>query len=144
MYLVFGERIRALTSLATNNMDETQRQLNELKKQLEEMKRSSTFPYEIQKALEERLKTVYYATATLDFGSTLPQTSTDKTISLPQAVLGDLVVLGVPNAAANTAGAFSAWVSADGTVTVRFINHTAGALDPASGDFKVAVIKTQI
>ena len=124
-------------------MDELQRQLDDLKRQIEEMKSSSTFPYEIQKALEERLRTVFYATATLNFGNTLAQTVTDLTVNLPQAVIGDLIILGVPNASVS-GGAWFAWVSSDGVVTVRFANPTTGALNPDSGDFKVAVIKTQI
>lgn len=124
-------------------MDELQKQITELRQEIENLKRSSTFPYEVQKAIEERTRKVFYATATLNFGDTLAQTVTDLTVNLPQAVKGDLVVLGLPDGSVG-GGIWFAWVSSDGVVTVRFANHTAGAINPASGDFKVAVIKTQI
>lgn len=78
-------------------------------------------------------------TATLNFGSTLTLASTDLTISVTGAVLGDLVILGVPNASTLSNGVFTAWVSASNTVKVRFTNTSAGSLDPASGLFRVSV-----
>src|SRR3990167_10607198 len=115
-------------------MDELQKQITELRQEIENLKRSSTFPYEVQKAIEERTRKVFYATATLNFGDTLAQTVTDLTVNLPQAVKGDLIILGVPNASVS-GGAWFAWVSSDGVVTVRFANPTTGALNPDSGDF---------
>lgn len=81
------------------------------------------------------------ATAALDFGSTAAQSSTDLTITLTGAAIGDIVLLGAANASVLADSNFSAWVSATNTITVRFNNYSAGALDPASGTFKVTVIK---
>ena len=77
--------------------------------------------------------------ATLDFPSTAAQSESDLTISVPGAVLGDVVVLGVPNAATTASSVYSAWVSATDVVTVRFSNYGAVARDPASGTFTVVV-----
>lgn len=78
------------------------------------------------------------ASATLDFPSTSAGTSSDLTISLPGAALGDIIGIGVPNGSTLSNGCFTAWVSASGTVTVRFTNNdTLSALDPASGTFNV-------
>src|ERR1044072_854003 len=85
--------------------------------------------------------TILNATSTLDFGSTATGTSTDLTITVTGAAVGDLVYLGVPNGSVPTAGSFMAWVSATNTVTVRFTNPNALAMDPSSGSFKVRVIK---
>lgn len=80
-------------------------------------------------------------TATLDFGSTAAGAATDLTITVTGAVDGDPVSLGVPNASTLSDGAFSAWVSATNTVTVRFANNNlVTALDPASGTFRASII----
>jgi len=79
--------------------------------------------------------------ATLDFASTNAQNSRDLTIALTGAADGDVVSLGVPNAAVNANTSYSAWVSSAGTVTVRFNNYSSAAVDPASGSFKVFVTK---
>jgi hypothetical protein len=79
--------------------------------------------------------------ATLDFLSTNAQNSRDMTIAVTGAADGDVVSLGVPNAAVNANTSYSAWVSAAGTVTVRFNNYSSGTVDPASALFKVFVTK---
>jgi hypothetical protein len=82
------------------------------------------------------------ATSVLNFGSTAAGTSTDLTITVNGAVDGDAVSLGVPNASTTSNGSFSAWVSAANTITVRFSNNDlTNALDPASGTFRVSVIR---
>jgi hypothetical protein len=80
-------------------------------------------------------------TATLDFGSTSAQSSADLTITVTGAADGDMVSLGVTNAATLTNSSYTAWVSAADTVTVRFNNYSSGSQDPASATFKVQVFK---
>ena len=83
-----------------------------------------------------------YGSATLDFASTAAQTSTDLTIvNVTGAADGDIVSVGMPNASTNANSCFTAWVSAANTVTVRFNNYSAAAIDPASGTFKIRVLK---
>lgn len=84
---------------------------------------------------------VLSATATLDFGSVAAQSFVDLTITVAGAAAGDCVSLGVPTAAVTAGIAYTAWVSATNTVTVRAHNYTAGALDPASGSFKAAILR---
>jgi hypothetical protein len=79
--------------------------------------------------------------ATLDFPSTLTLLSADLTITVTGAADGDVVSLGIPNAAVNANTSYSAWVSASNTVTVRFNNYSNGTVNPASGSFKVFVTK---
>lgn len=79
--------------------------------------------------------------AALDFGNTAAQNSADLTITVTGAADGEEVILGVPNAAVNANSNYTAWVSAANTVTVRFNNYSAIAIDPASATFKVSVIK---
>lgn len=79
------------------------------------------------------------ATATLNFSSTAAQTSADLTITATGAAVGDVVQVSPGATDANSS--YSAWVSATNTVTVRFNNYSAGAIDPASGTFNVIVIK---
>lgn len=78
---------------------------------------------------------------TLDFPSTATQTSSDLTVTVTGAADGDVVSIGVPNVSVNANTSYSAWVSSANTVTIRFNNYSTGAVDPASGTFKVRVIK---
>ena len=79
--------------------------------------------------------------ATLNFPSTTTLLSADLTITVTGAADGDVVSLGVPNAAVNANTCYTAWVSAANTVTVRFNNYSSGTVDPASELFKVFVTK---
>jgi len=85
------------------------------------------------------IASVLRASATLDFPSTGAGAVADLTITVTGAVDGDQVVLGVPNASITSTATFTAWVSAADTVTVRF--SPKATEDPASGTFKVSVIK---
>jgi len=81
------------------------------------------------------------ATAVLNFPNTLTLTSSDLTIALLGAAVGDVVGLGVDIASVNANSCFTAFVSAANTVTVRFNNYSAAPIDPASGTFRVSVTK---
>lgn len=81
------------------------------------------------------------ATATLDFPSTAAQSSSELTVTVTGAVAGDVASIGVGASAAAAGGSYFAWVSAADTVTVRFCNHTASAIDPPSDTFKITVLK---
>lgn len=77
--------------------------------------------------------------ANLNFPSTAAQTESDTTVSVPGAVVGDVVNLGVPDASVVGGSFFSAWVSATDTVTVRFNNYSSTSKDPALGTFTINV-----
>ena len=80
--------------------------------------------------------------AALDFPSVGTASFSDLTVSLTGAVAGDAVVLGVPTAAVLNNLVYFAWVSAPDTVTVRCVNNDGvSARDPASGTFKVTIIR---
>ncbi|MGI9161067.1 MAG: hypothetical protein ACR2K1_15075, partial [Saprospiraceae bacterium] len=79
--------------------------------------------------------------ATLDFPTTNAQSSSDLTITVTGASDGDVVSLGVPNAAVTANSCYTAWVSASNTVTIRFNNYSTGAANPASATFKVFITK---
>ena len=82
------------------------------------------------------------ASATLDFANTTAGTATDLTISVSGAVDGDPVMVGIPNGSTVGNGHFVAWVSAPNVATVRFLNNNlVTALNPASGVFKIIVLK---
>jgi hypothetical protein len=89
----------------------------------------------------ETVGNIKTGSATLDFGNTSAQNSSDLTITVTGASDGDVVSLGVPNASVNANTCFTAWVSATDTVTVRFNNYSSAAVDPASGTFKIKVFK---
>ena len=81
------------------------------------------------------------STATLDFASTAANTSSTLTIAVTGATDGDVVSVGVPNASNSANSDFTAYVSAADTVTVKFVNSSTAAIDPASGTFQVAVLR---
>lgn len=83
---------------------------------------------------------VISATATLDFPSTAAQSSSDLTMTVTGAAVGDAVFLGLP-AAPDANSCFTAWVSASNTVKIRFNNYSAGAIDPASAAYRAVVFK---
>lgn len=85
---------------------------------------------------------VLIATSTLDFANTAAGTATDLTVTVTGAVDGDPVMIGIPNGSTAANGHFVGWVSSSGVVTVRFLNNNLlTALNPASGSFKVMVMK---
>ena len=80
--------------------------------------------------------------ATLDFIDTAPGECSNLTITVTGATDGDEVALGIPTASMPANGSFFAYVSGADTVTVRYCNNQlVGNLNPASGTFKVKVIK---
>src|SRR5688500_798931 len=79
--------------------------------------------------------TVGKVTATLDFPNTAAQTSSDLTVTVTGAKVEDSVTVVVPLVSMLASSCYNAWVSAPDTVTVRFNNYSAGAQNPASGDF---------
>lgn len=81
------------------------------------------------------------ATATLDFASTAANVSTDLTVTVTGAADGDIALVSPPDGSTLAGGVFTAWVSAANTVTVRYTNETVGALNPASGTFRVIVFR---
>lgn len=79
---------------------------------------------------------------TLDFPNTGHGTSSDLTITVVGAAIGDVVSLGIPNAAMAANISYTAWVSATDTVTVRLDHYaSSGSVDPVSAIFKVKVFK---
>lgn len=86
------------------------------------------------------MRDVRRASASLDFPSVAAGGSQDLTISVPGAAVGDDVIVHTTAAPANILR-FVAWVSAADTVTVRAINHTAGAIDQAATTYRVTVLK---
>lgn len=84
-----------------------------------------------------------YLTATksaFDFGSISAHTTSTTTVSLTGAATTDFVLLRLSNAP-DDGIIYDAYVSAADTVTIRAVNTTAGAIDPASRDYVVLVIR---
>lgn len=86
-----------------------------------------------------RMGTAIKVSATLDFPSTAAQSENGLTVSVPGAVVGDVVHLGIPAAATTAGSCYTAWISATDTATIRFSNYGAVTRDPPSGVFTIAV-----
>lgn len=85
------------------------------------------------------IPTILNANSTLDFPSTSASSSSNLPISVPGAVLGDLVTIGSP--VPPDGCTFTAFVSASDVVTVRLTNSSGVPVDPDSAVFKVRVFK---
>lgn len=82
------------------------------------------------------------ASATLDFPSTGAHSSSDLTVTITGAAVGDVVTVAPGIAAILTNSNYTAWVSASNTVTIRF-NHygSGGGTNPLSAQFNIIVTK---
>lgn len=80
------------------------------------------------------------ATAVLDFPNITAASQAELTVSVPGATVGQCVVLGPP-AALEAGLAATGYVSAADTVKIRLSNYTAGAINPASATWAVAVLR---
>lgn len=83
--------------------------------------------------------TIKSVTATLDFPSIAAGTGAELTVAVTGAVAGDLVTV-APPAALEAGLSATGYVSAADTVTIRLVNATVGAVDPASADWTVGVL----
>jgi hypothetical protein len=69
----------------------------------------------------------------VDLGSQAPATSTENTVTVPGVLAGDDIIGVIPPSGLNAGLAVShARVTAADTVSLRLVNATAGAIDPAS------------
>ncbi|MGG9970952.1 hypothetical protein ACQ33O_04080 [Ferruginibacter sp. SUN002] len=93
----------------------------------------ASYAYTLDKSLS--------GSAALDFPNTGSGSVADLNITVTGAAVGDPVILGVPDASVSGTAMFMAWVSAANTVTVRFSPKNILGENPASGTFKVRVIK---
>ena len=80
-------------------------------------------------------------TVTLDFPSTPAATSSDLTVTVTGAAIGDIVSMGTDNMVIPLNSQYTAWVSAVNTVTIRFNNYSTTSQNPPNGVFKVKILK---
>jgi hypothetical protein len=89
---------------------------------------------------ETRKRAIKSDPATLDFASIAAGADDELTVTVPDAAIGDPVIV-APPATLEAGLAVTAFVSAADTVTIRLVNATASPIDPASGAWTVAIIK---
>ena len=85
------------------------------------------------------LAAVAMGTATLDFPSIAAGASAELTITVTGAAVGHAVSIGPPSTL-NAGLQVTGFVSATNTVTVRLLNSTGSAVDPASATWKAVVV----
>lgn len=78
----------------------------------------------------------YSGSATIDFAATTNTTLDSSGVTVTNAAVGDVCLVGVPTAAAVTGASFTCYVSATSTVKVR-LTAVGTSIDPASGTFNV-------
>ena len=87
-----------------------------------------------------RIVDVLHATATIDFGSISANLAADSDVTINGARANDICVVAPPGAP-DAEITFTAFVESANTVTVRAANNSAGAVNPASGTYRVMVYK---
>lgn len=86
------------------------------------------------------VKGVLCVDATIDFGSTAAHSTSTSNVTVAGARTNDVVDIGLP-ATVDAGMQFDGHVSADDTVTVRAVNTTGGAIDPASATYRIMVTR---
>lgn len=81
----------------------------------------------------------FYATITHDFGNINAQTQATTTVTVEGATVGDAVLVR-PTTAVNGI-ILDGSVTAANTVTIRAVNYSSGAIDPASQIYTVIVFQ---
>lgn len=78
----------------------------------------------------------------INFANTAAGSFDIQTSTVTGAIIGDPISLGIPNALMTDGRYdFQAWVSAADTVSIRFLNLSAAAINLAAATFKISVIK---
>lgn len=90
---------------------------------------------------ETRKRAIKSDPATLDFASIAADAEAELTVTVPDAQVGDPVMVAPPAALEANLIVAAAFVSAADTVTIRLYNPTVGAIDPAAADWTVAIVK---
>lgn len=81
--------------------------------------------------------------ATVDVASVSAATTSDQSFTIPGVLLGDIVVV-IPASTLNTGLSVShAIATGTDTVSIRFMNATAGALNPASATYTLLVFRPE-
>ena len=81
--------------------------------------------------------------ATIDVASVSAATTSDQSFTIPGVLLGDIVAV-IPASTLNTGLSVShAIVTGTDTVSIRFMNATAGALNPASATYTFLVFRPE-
>lgn len=84
---------------------------------------------------------VLTVTSTINFAAISANTTSDSSaITVTGAAVNDVVMVGPP-AAIESGLVITGYVSAANSVKVRAANVTGSSIDPASGSFKVVVVK---
>lgn len=123
---------------------EEKKQLNELVEFKNQMMSSALIPLGVDQAFRKRFSVPIIVKRVIDFGNTGVQSGEVQTFDIPQAEVGDLVVVTPPSAAivGNLGGIFVGYVSSTGVVSVKFFNpDTTSSLNPGSGTYTIAIFK---
>ena len=80
---------------------------------------------------------------TFDPGATAAATTGEHTVTVPGVRLGDYVCVTAPTGLNAGLGIVNASVTAADTVSGRFVNATAGSLNPTSATYQVLIIRPE-
>lgn len=123
-------------------------QIKQLEERITELERSQanlgdygSIPSNTIEAVRRFLPRVLFGSATLNFPNTLATNSSILTITVYGAKRGDIVALGNTEDSIDTGLFFIGYVTAQDTVTIRFMNLTSNPNNPGAQTVNVAVIQ---
>ena len=123
-----------------NDYETLKRELEELKSWKRSLERSSSIPLAIDQAFRERFSSkIVKIKATLNFGEVAAQSSADLTVSVGGVKINDPVVVS-GNDAISSGIILTGRVATANIVTVTCNNFSAGAINPASTEFNIAIL----
>jgi len=125
---------------------EEKQQLKDLVEFKNQMTNSTLIPLGVDQSFRKRFSVPIIVKRVIDFGNVGVQSGEVQTFDIPQAEVGDLIVVTPPNAAivGSLGGIFVGYVSSTGVVSIKFFNpDTTSALNPGLGTYTVAIFKSQ-
>ena len=119
---------------------ELQRRIEELENWKASLEHSSSIPLAVHQAFGSRFKSkIVMVKATLNFGEVAAQSSADLTVSVGGIKVNDPVVVS-GNDAISSGIILTGRVATANIVTVTCNNFSAGPINPASAEFKIAIL----
>lgn len=105
----------------------------------------NSFGYEETNAIKALFPRMLIGSATIDFSSIASGGNASATIPVGGARPGDIVAIGLPSTGVvDGRRIFTAFVSANDTVTLYISNENAGAVDPDSGLYTAIVFQSPV
>jgi len=97
----------------------------------------------MQGIIDGNIGGIYVVSLTLDPASVATITAAEQDFTVPGVLAGDIAVQVTMTTATEGLGIAGFRVKAANTVSVTFVNPTAGAINAAAGNFKIVIMRPE-